>query len=110
MYGHYRSDRALCWSERALCWSERAQCYAERALFQSKKFLCWPERFLCWPERALLWSTIQVGPLLPQESNLSLWEGLCCSERAPCQSVWVLNWPEWTQEITLLFWKGLMLP
>ena len=58
----------------------------------------------------MLRSTIQVGPLSAQESNLSLWEGLCCSKRAPCRYVPVLNWPDWTQEIILPARKGLMLP
>ena len=68
-----------------------------------------PERTLCRPERALLRSTVEVGPLSAQEGNLSLWEGLCCSERAHYRSSGALNWFELTQDAIPSVWEGLML-
>ena len=35
---------------------------------------------LCCSERALLWSTVEVGQLSAQAGNLSVWEGLYCSD------------------------------
>ena len=61
-------------------------------------------------ENTLLRSMVQVDPLSAQESNLSVWVGLCCSGRAPCRSLRVLDWLEWTQDIILSVWEGLMLP
>ena len=60
----------------------------------------------------LLRSTVQVGPSSAQEQpvfgNLSVLEGLYCSELAPCRSVRVLNWLEWPQGVVPSCWEGLM--
>ena len=49
---------------------------------------------LCCSERALLRSTVEVGQLSAQAGNLSVWEGLYCSDRAPYQSVQALSGPK----------------
>ena len=90
---------ALCRSKRALYRPERALCRPERTLFRSEKFLCWPET-----------SYVSLrGPSLGPEENLSVWEGLCCSERAPYRSARALNRPKWTQDVILSVCEGLML-
>ena len=61
---------------------------------------------LCCSERALLQPTVEVGQLSAQAGNLSVCEGLYCSDRAPYHSVQAL---EWTQYVIPSVWEGLML-
>ena len=61
---------------------------------------------LCCSERALLRSMVEVGRLSAQAGNLSVWEGLYSSDRAPYQSVQAL---EWTHDVIPSVWESLIL-